>query len=65
MEVVNVLNSIDSTWAIIAVVPLMALVFGLIYQHGKPPARTLRFWGLLGVVTLVVTLLVAKAILAS
>ncbi|MDR7192409.1 hypothetical protein [Luteimonas terrae] len=65
MDLVNVLNSIDPAWAIIAVVPLMALVFGLVYQHRKPRAKKLRFWVVLGILTLVVTQLVASALLGA
>lgn len=57
----NVLDSTDPTWALIAAVPLMALVYALVFLRGRPGARKPLHWVALGVVTLVLMQLVASA----
>ncbi|WP_143704015.1 MULTISPECIES: hypothetical protein [Luteimonas] len=61
----NVLHSIDPAWALICAVPLLALIFGLVYLRGRPGARKPLHWLALGVVVIVVMRLVALATLGS
>ncbi|WP_394003650.1 hypothetical protein ACF3M1_02575 [Luteimonas sp. WGS1318] len=61
----DVLTAIDPAWALIAVVPLMALVFGLVFLRGRPGARTPLRWMALGVAVLVLMAIAASATLGS
>ena len=57
----DILNSIDPAWALIAAVPLMALIFALVFLRGRPGARRPLHWVALGVVVLAVMAIVASA----